>query len=1023
MKLTEVCVQRPVLAWMIMLSTLVFGGVAASRIGISQFPDIDIPTVAVQMHWEGAAPEAMERDVVELVEDAVVQVEGVKTVFSASRLGEATTVAEIDLSRNIDTAMQDIQTKLAQIQARLPRDMYAPVVSKINPEDHPILWIVLSGPLAPRELSDYARYHLKEKLQTVPGVGDVMMGGFLERNIRIWIDANKLNQFNVTISDVMQALQREHVELPAGRIENAAREINIRILGEAFDLETLRNIVIKSDGGTPLYLHNVSLVEDGFEDARKKARFNGLPAQALGIKKQRGANAVTVAQAIRSTLTDISKTLPPNMHTEITFDSTRFIKESVHEIEFEIVLAVLLTALVCWLFLGSLSSTLNVLLAIPMSLFGAIAIIYFCGFTLNTFTLLALGLSVGIVVDDAIMVLENIFRHRELGESRINAALFGTQEITFAALAATLAVVAIFVPVIFMKGIVGKFFFQFGVTLSVAVLLSYIEAVTLAPARCAQFLEIGHRQTRLGHAVDTMFDKLATFYERVLQRSLHHPWRVLAIGAGTFVLAIFIFTRLPGEFVPAQDQSQLMLSVETAVSSNLEETDRLVARMENYLHQQPEVEHELVVLGGTLNSSGVNTAMLYITLVPPERRKMSQSAFANQLRKEFSTYPGIAVSLIDASQAAFTAQRGAQIEFSIRGSDWNKLVELSESVKAQLQQSGAVVDLDSDYRVGMPELRITPDRARTADAGVSVEQVAATINALVSGITVGKYSSEGRRVDVRMRLLAEQRSRPEDLNQLRVTSNKGELTPVASLVTTQELPALQTINRRGRERAISIYANVAPGHSQSEVVDLVGKLTANMPQGYHAVLEGMSVAFKESIEGLVFALFLGIVIAYMILASQFNSFLHPITVLTILPLSIAGAALALWGTQQSLNIMSMIGLLLLMGIVKKNSIILVDYATQARTQGLSAAEAMLKAGPVRLRPILMTSIATMMAVVPAALALGPGAEMRRPMAIGIIGGLVLSTALSLLVVPAFYLVADNALHKIKIKFKRAPHAQ
>jgi hydrophobe/amphiphile efflux-1 (HAE1) family protein len=1022
MKITEVCIQKPVFAWMIMAATVVFGGVAASRIGISQFPDVDFPTISVGVSWEGAAPEVIEHDIVEPLEEAVMQVEGVRTIRSTSRQGSGNVTVELDLSRNVDLALQDVQTRVAQAQRRLPRDIEPPVVSKTNPEDQPIMWVGLSGPYSNQMLADYARYRVKEKLQTVPGVGEIQLGGYLERNIRVWVDANKLDERRITVTEVLRAISAQHVELPAGRIETSGREINVRVLGEAFNLDEFRRLVVKNVEGAPVYLSDVALVEDGFEDERRRSRVNGEPAQGMGIRKQRGSNAVAVATGVKKAIAEIQQTLPPGMELGINFDSTQYIEESVHEIQFELLLSVLLTAFICWLFLGSFGATMNVILAIPMSLLGTVACIYFFGFTLNTFTLLGLALAVGIVVDDAIMVLENIFRHGEMGKDRVRAAREGTEEISFAALAATLAVCAIFLPVVFMQGVIGKFFLQFGVTLCVAVLLSYVEAVTLAPARSAQMLNAGAaRQTKLGHFVDVAFDKMAHGYSRVLAMGLRRPLSVLAGAALVFAASMYIFKKLPSEFVPSQDQSRMMIRMQTAVGSDLSETDRVFRRAEQFLQSRPEVLRVFGAVGGF--GGGVNSGILFVTMKDPGERELTQQEFAQIVRKELNGYPGLRAVVQDLSQQGFTAQRGFPVEFSVRGPEWDKLVDLSTQVREKLAASGLVTDVDTDYQVGMPELRIVPDRDRAADLGVPVDEVASTINALVGGVRSGKYSVGGRRIDIRARLLAGQRSRPEDLARLRVRTASGDLVPLSALVREEERPALQSVTRLDRERAISIYGNVAPGHSQNEALAFVEQLGKEVPAGYRLVLGGSSVAFRESMSQLMFALFLGIVVAYMVLASQFNSFLHPVTVLSILPLSIAGAAFALLVTGKTLNIFSMIGLLLLLGIAKKNSIILVDYAVQGQREGLNAHDAMLKAGPVRLRPILMTSMATMMAAVPPALALGPGAETRGPMAVAIIGGLVISTALSLLVVPAFFVVADGLKTRLGELLARRHHEE
>ena len=551
-----------------------------------------------------------------------------------------------------------------------------------------------------------------------------------------------------------------------------------------------------------------------------------------------------------------------------------------------------------------------------------------------------------------------------------------------------------------------------------AIVLSFVEAVTLAPARCSQILDVSREhRSRLGLWVDDMFKSFAGKYYGVLRKALGRPGTILATAAVIFMGSLLILKSLPSEFVPSQDQSRLMVRIQTAVSSDIHETDQLFKKIETFVRNSQEVDRILSIIGG--GGSGVSGGFVIITMVPPTHRELTQAEFAALLRKNLNGIPGVRAVVQDLSQQGFTGQRGFPIEFSIRGSDWTTLEALSKDVTNQLSSSGYAVDVDTDYRIGVPELRITPDRARAADLGISVEDVATSINTLVGGERVGKYSSGGRRVDVRMRLVADQRRRPEDISFLRVRTRSGELVPLSSLVTYQELPALQGITRRDRERAISVYANVAPGHSQEEAIQYVEGMTKNLPPGYRIVLGGSSVAFKESMSSLLFALLMGVMIAYMVLASQFNSLAHPVTILTILPLSVVGAALALLIFGKSLNIFSMIGLLLLMGIVKKNSIILVDYANQSRSRGLYGANAMLYAGPIRLRPILMTSVATLMAAIPPAMGIGPGTEIRAPMAIAVIGGVFVSTALSLLVVPSFYVKMEGWLSKLR----RAPVAQ
>jgi len=530
--LTDLCLRRPVFAWMLMCGTILFGVIAVTRIGVSQFPDVNQPQVTVSVSWPGASPEDVETGLVNPIEDVLSQVTGVLEITSSANHNNARITAMFDIDRNIDLAVQDVQAKVAQIQKQLPAGVLPPTVTKSNPDDTPIITVGVSGAFARQLLADVARYQLQDALQTLDGVGAVQMNGYVDRAVRIWVDADRLVATNTTVSDITQALQKQHVTSSGGQMTNGQRAIDIRVLGEAADLDMLRDIVIRKTGTTQIKLGDVALVQDGFVDITNIARSNGTPVQAMDILKQPGSNAVSVANAVRKTIADVQETLPPGMKVEVLFDTTDFIKESVDEIGLELGLAVILTALVCWLFLGSLSSTLNVLFAIPMSLLGTIAVLYFLHWTLNTFTLLGLSLAVGLVVDDAVMVMENIYRHAEMGKDKVRAASEGTKEITFAALAATIAVIAIFLPVAFMTGVIGKYFLQFGVTLSVAVALSYIEAITLAPARCAQMLTVAHEGNRnwLGRVGDRAFDALARAYAALLRLALKIPLIVL-LGA------------------------------------------------------------------------------------------------------------------------------------------------------------------------------------------------------------------------------------------------------------------------------------------------------------------------------------------------------------------------------------------------------------------------------------------------------------------------------------------------------------
>ncbi len=1026
MTLADISIRNHVFAWVLMFGLIGFGiltytgwGTVFQGLGISQNPDVDFPVVNVSVTWEGASPEIMETDVVDYIEDAITTVEGVKQITSTSRQGSASITVEFELSRNIDVALQDVQTRVAQTARRLPLDMDPAIITKNNPEDSPIMWLSLSGNRRATFLADYVRNVLRPQFQTIPGVGEVTLGGYREREIRVWYDAARMEAQGLTVLDVKSAIEREHLEMPAGRIESAEREMNVRAEGEALDIDAFRDLLITYRNGAPVRLRDVAVVEDGLEDRRRLSRSLGEPSIGIGIRKLRGANAVQVGRDVKARMEEMRAQLPEGVSLAVNFDSTDFIEDAIHEILFTLMMAALLTGIVCWLFLGSWSSTVNVLLAIPTSILGTFVVMYGFGFTLNTFTVLGLTLTVGIVVDDAIMVLENIYRHREQGEGKVKAASVGAREITFAAAAATLAIIAIFLPVAFMKGIIGKFFFQFGVTISVAVLISLLEALTLAPMRLSRMLEVGERAGRVERVVSLAFARLSAGYQRLLVPALHHRGRVLAGALALFVLSLGIVRLLPREFVPTQDMSRFMLRFYTPVGSSMDATDRVFRQVEAFLGSRPEINRYLGIVGG-FGGGQVNSGFAFVTMKPPRERpvdpgtgrRLSQQEFMNLARQELNAIPGARVVLQDPSQQGFSASRGGgfPVEIAIRGRDWDTLAGASKTIIERLRASGLVTDVDSDYEVGMPEVQVFPDRNKCADLGISMATIGSTINSAIGGERVGKFKDQGRRYDIRVRLLAPQRDRPEDIARLLVRTGSGDLVRIGDVVRIEQRPTLQTITRKDRERAITVFANVAPGVSQADAIDRSLETARELlPDGYRAIPSGSSQAFAESFESLGFAFGLGLLVAYMVLATQFNAFSHPFTVLLALPFSVSGALLILWMAGQSLNVYSLLGIILLMGIAKKNSILLVDFTNQIRARGVERHEAVLQACPIRLRPILMTSMATIAGALPPALAIGPGAELQRPMALAIVGGMAVSTLMTLLVVPAAYSLLDDAL--------------
>jgi hydrophobe/amphiphile efflux-1 (HAE1) family protein len=1033
MSLAAISIRNPVFAWMLMIGLILVGSVALSRLGVSLMPDVDLPTISVRATLEGADPEIMESEVVDVIEDAVMAVAGVKEVTSSARQGSCSVNVEFIPEKDIDVAFQEVQARVSANMRLLPKDIDPPSIAKTNREDSPILWVTLTGMRPQRELSEYARNVLRDRFLTVPDTGDVMMGGYQDRNLRIWIDPLKLQSRGLTVDDLIKAVQREHVALPAGRLEGSVRESNVKVEGEALSLEQWNQLRLKEQDGAAVYLGDVAVVEDGMEDIRRISRVDGEPAQGLGIIKQRGANAVKVADACRARIAELNKTLPHGMELKVRFDQTQFIKEAYEETRFTLILSVLLTALVCWLFLGSISSTFNVILAIPVSVFGTFAVIYFCGFTLNLFTLLALTLSIGLVVDDAIMVLENIYRHAEMGHEKHVAARLGAEQIQFAALCATLALVAIFLPVVFIQGVMGKYFLQFGVVLSVAVIISLIEALTLAPMRCSQLLRVGQRGNALERAVGYTFEVLSRSYGRLLEWILGWgPWRyaVIVVSLAIFAASMLLIRGMPREEVPAQDQGLFMVRLRGPVDWSISRTNEVVREVEEIINRRKEIESCFANAGS--HGGEANEGMFFINMKPRDQRPLkngrpiTQQESIGELREDLNVFPGVEIQVRDPSKTGLAGGGrggGLPVSFSVRGPDWNKLGELSAQFKDRMMTSGKLVDVNSDYRVGMPEVQVLPNRQKTLARNVDVQALGETVRALVGGYRIAKFTYQGRRYDVRVRLLRGDRLRPEDIGLLYVRNRDGEPIRISELVDIETRPSLQAISRVNRMRAVTIGANPLPGVPQNEALAEVERISNEiLPEGYEVVLTGSSRSASESFGGLMFAFIAGLMVAYMVLASQFNSYLHPFTILLALPFSLTGALLGLYLGGQSINVFSVIALILLAGIVKKNSILLVDFTNQLRSEGRPVNQALREACPIRLRPILMTSVATIAGAVPGALAVGPGGELRIPMSIAVIGGVVVSTLLTLFVVPCFYSIAEEWRERLYRLFGRTVQA-
>ncbi|MCE5301221.1 MAG: efflux RND transporter permease subunit [Spirochaetia bacterium] len=1012
MTLSDISIKNPVLAWMIFIGVLVFGAISYAGMGVSQMPDVDFPQLSINTSWPGASPEAVESTITDTLEQSILGVEGVTEITSSSSRGRSSITVQFDLDRNIDVALQDLQAKLANVARRLPDDVELPTITKRNSDSSPIMWIAVSGDKTQKYIMEYTRDHLKDAFTTIPGVAEIFMGGYREPLFRVWLDPKAMNEKEILADDIVSAINAGHKEVPAGYIDTGVREINIRVPGEAATVEEFASIIIPSRKGSSLWkpfkIGDVAMVEDGLEDIRGFARSNGNPAVGLGVLKQPGTNSVQVAHDIKKKIVQLQKEMPEGLKIEVRFDSTQFVEESSREMNKIIVLSIILTSLVCWLFLGSFGSAVNVFLTIPMSIFGSFFIMKLFGFTLNTFTFLALTLVIGIVVDDAIMMIENITRHREAGENNVKAAIKGAREITFAAIAATVAILAIFVPVIFMKGVIGRYFFQFGVTISVAVLFSLLGALTLTPMYAAEFLPPPHKSGRKPF-MERFMESFRKWYKKVLGYCLEHRWQVVTGAVIFFALSMFLAVSVKMEFVPPMDVGVIDINIRTAPGSSITYVNDVMLKVEKVVAARKDVAAYFTNVSS--RNSSVSVTLLDAKKRPwdPEKKRpLTQHEITAQLRNSLKAVKGVVnVSIQDMSQSGFTARRGFPVEFTLMGPDWNKLIEMSSMLTAKMEESGLMVDADTDYRPGVNEEVIRPDRVKLFQRGLTIDTVSTAINSLYGGITAGKFTKNGKRYDIKVQLDPSKRMDLKELNNIMVRNNRGELIRLGEVITMEEEPTVNSITRLNRQRAIRISANVAPGKAQGDAMKEVERLTKTLPEGYVTAFTGSSQTFRESFSSLWIVLLLGIFVAYMVLGAQFNSFVHPIAVLMALPFSASGAFIALFLSGKTLNIYSAIGLILLMGIVKKNSILLVDFTNQRREEGMNVKEALLSACPVRLRPIIMTSVATIAAAIPPALATGMGSETRVPMSIVVIGGVIFSTFLTLFVVPCVYSLLSN----------------
>ena len=1026
MWLADTSVKRPVFATMVICGLVLLGIVSYPEIGVDLFPKVDFPIVNITTRYFGASPETVDLMVTDKVEASVNTINGVKSINSSSSEGFSRITIEFVLERNIDLAVQDVREKIARIRRDLPDEIDDPIIQKVDPDSVPVLWLSLTGKRSVRDLSTYADEVLREQFERISGVGAVELRGERRRQVLLWLDASKMQALRIAPGDVLQALQRNNLELPGGRVESQTKEYALKIKGEIANVADFGEIIVSQDNGAPVRIRDIGRMEDGMEMRRSVARFNGIPAVGLAIQKQSGTNTVEVVNRVKQEIANISKTLPPGMEMKTSFDQSVFILRSIHEVQFHLLIGSIFAVLAVLIFLRNFKTTLISAVALPVSIISTFFLIRTFGFTFNNMTMLALSLSVGILIDDAIIVIENIYRHVEEGMAPREASMFATSEIGLAVMATTLAIVAIFLPVAFMKGIIGRFFIQFALTVVFAVLVSLLVSFTLTPMMASLYLKArpagGHSAdgkkennsflSPLSNWLERIYGRLEDAYRAVLGIALRHRLIVLVGAIAIFAFSLYITKFLGKELMPPEDQGRFIVRLEAPIDYSVEQTDELCKEAEQILRNTPEIASVFYNQGA---GGFINRATVMVTLVPKGERAKNQEIIKAEVRNQLRKIPGLKAAAEDVSMVG-GGQRQVPIQYSIRGRDLGTLRSYAREISTEFSKLPGVVDVDTSLEMGKPEFRVNIDRDKAADLGIDVKTIADAINLLVSGevdVTQFKDEARGKSYNLRVRLNPEDRDDPGDVGKIYVRARDGRAVQLASIISISEGGGPSVINRVDRQRAITVFANLEKiplGEAMEGLNTISAKI---LPPDYLPKYKGAADTMGESFQFMVFALILGIMMAYMILAAQFESFIHPFTVLLAMPLSFVGAFGALFLTGKTINIYSLIGMILLMGLVKKNSILLVDYTNILRERGMNRKEALLQAGPRRLRPILMTTIAMIFGMLPVAFGVGEGAETRSPMGIAVIGGLITSLILTLVVVPAAYDLFDDGLQRIR----------
>ena len=1040
MTLPAISIRRPVFTSMMSLALVLFGLISLTRLPVRELPNIDPPIVSVSTVYPGANAEVVETEVTERLEEAINNIEGIKTLTSTSREQNSNINIEFDQTRDIEMAAQDVRDRVARVRGRLPETIKEPIVAKQEADANAIIWAaVYSERFTRLELSNLAERQMKNRLQTVAGVSSIIIGGEQRFAMRLWLDPDKMAAHGVTVLDVARALRQQNVELPSGRVENLEREMTIEMMGELKTADQFNQLVIRTEGVRIVRLRDIGVARAGVENERTLARAKGRPCVFLGIVKQSTANTVEVAHGIKRELANLAPQLPAGIDVGIGYDESKFVERAIEEVWLTLGIAFLLVVLVIFVFLRNLRSTLIPAVTIPLSIVGTFAILYFMGYSVNLLTMLAFVLAIGVVVDDAIVVLENIYRHIEHGEPPLQAAFKGMEEIGFAIIAITLSLVAVFIPLAFQKTTTGRLFIEFAFAMAGSVMISAFVALSLSPMMASRLLRPVEREKHgaLFNFFERGFGALNRGYARTLAFALAHRVTVLAVALATLTLMVVCFRALEKEFIPEEDKGRMFSILFTPEGSTSEYTDRILRKMEGFIAETPEVEtYAAIVAPGFSGPGQANLGVSFASFKDDRKRSYQEIVDGpGGLRQKFLGGVEGGLAIIQ-PQKAIGRSFGAPLQLVLQSDDLQALNRFALQFGNRLRSVSYLMNVRSSFEVSKPQLRIHIDRDRAAALGVSIEDLSRTMQILFGGLDLSRIKIGGKEYEVIAQLERQARLRPQDLERLYVRNDAGKLIQVGSIVSYQEGAAPNAIEHYSRLRSATLSGTpvgLPLGTAMARVEALV---KSELPAGFLYTWAGESRDLIDSNREVWWVFGLGLIIVYMVLASQFESLIHPLTVMLAVPLAAVGAFGSLWMLNlggrlglyppipaMTFNLFSQIGLVLLLGLVTKNSILLVEFANQERRRGANAHDAMLRSGQVRLRPILMTAFSTIAGILPIAIGFGAGAESRRPMGVAVVGGMLTSTFLTLLIIPVVYTLFSDLTAWVLGQPASTPHPE